>query len=78
MLSGHHANDRMVMCPHHCRILQTFEKFIPWIALILLGYISGSMLINGIRGTDEDDEIPGVGPKALFIRALQPPLTPCP
>ena len=20
--SGHHANDRMVMCPHHCRILQ--------------------------------------------------------
>ena len=19
---GHHANDRMVMCPHHCRILQ--------------------------------------------------------
>ena len=20
--SGLHANDRMVMCPHHCRILQ--------------------------------------------------------
>ena len=21
-IAGHHANDRMVMCPHHCRILQ--------------------------------------------------------
>ena len=49
---------------------RTFEKFIPWIALILLGYIGGSMLINGIRGTDEGDEIPGVGPKALFIQGV--------
>ena len=28
------------------------------------------MLINGIRGTDEGDEIPGVGPKALFIQGI--------
>lgn len=49
---------------------RTFEKFIPWIALILLCYIGGSMLINGIRGTDEGDEIPGVGPKALFIQGI--------
>ena len=28
------------------------------------------MLINGIRGTDEGDEIPGVGPKALFVQGI--------
>lgn len=33
---------------------QKFEKFIPWIALILLLYIGGKMLIEGIRGQDED------------------------
>ena len=56
------------LCVHTIvEYFRTFEKFIPWIALILLGYIGGSMLINGIRGTDEGDEIPGVGPKALFI-----------
>lgn len=59
------------LCVHTIvEYFKTFEKFIPWIALILLGYIGGSMLINGIRGTDEDDEIPGVGPKALFIQGI--------
>ena len=28
------------------------------------------MLIKGIRGTGEDDEIPGVGLKALFIQGV--------
>ena len=56
------------LCVHTIvEYFKTFEKFIPWIALILLGYIGGSMLINGIRGTDEGDEIPGVGPKALSV-----------
>ena len=30
------------------------EKFIPWIALALLSYIGGKMLIEGIRGGDEE------------------------
>ena len=29
---------------------QAFEKLIPWIALGLLGYIGGKMLLEGIRG----------------------------
>lgn len=33
-----------------------FEKFIPWIALILLLYIGGKMLIEGIKGDDEENE----------------------
>ena len=34
-----------------------FEKFIPWIALVLLLYIGGKMLIEGVKNND-DDEIP--------------------
>lgn len=43
-----------------------FEKFIPWIALILLLYIGGKMLIEGIKGGDETDE----GVKNLAFGAL--------
>ena len=32
-----------------------FEKFIPWIALILLSYIGSGMLLNGIRHKDEEE-----------------------
>ena len=46
-----------------------FEKCIPWIALILLLYIGGKMLIEGICGT-EDDEQTGVGAFALFIQGV--------
>ena len=31
-----------------------FEKFIPWIALALLGYLGGKMLIEGIKNKDEE------------------------
>ncbi|MBR3967558.1 MAG: manganese efflux pump [Clostridia bacterium] len=31
---------------------KSFEKFIPWIALILLLYIGGKMLIDGIKNKD--------------------------
>ena len=33
-----------------------FEAFIPWIALALLGFIGGSMLISGIRGEQGTSE----------------------
>lgn len=33
---------------------QTFEKFIPWIALLLLSYIGGKMLVEGIRNKEGD------------------------
>ena len=59
------------LCVHTIlEYFQVFERFIPWIALILLGYIGGSMLLNGIKGTGEDDEAPRVGVKALFIQGI--------
>lgn len=33
---------------------KSFEKFIPWIALILLGYIGGKMLYESIKGDEEE------------------------
>lgn len=33
-----------------------FEKFIPWIALLLLCFIGGKMLFEGIKGEDEECE----------------------
>lgn len=49
---------------------QAFEKFIPWIALILLGFIGGKMLIEGIKGGEEDAEAPRVGFTALMIQGV--------
>lgn len=52
------------------RIFGVFQKFIPWIALILLGYIGGKMLIEGIRNQDSEEETAGVGFKALMIQGV--------
>ena len=47
-----------------------FETFIPWIALALLGYIGGKMLIEGIRGgADEQDHCP-VGLMGLAVQGV--------
>lgn len=46
-----------------------FEKLIPWIALLLLGYIGGGMLKEGLSG--ETDEVKaGVGVKVLLMQGV--------
>ena len=48
-----------------------FETFIPWIALILLAYIGGSMLISGIRHKDESEvSTTRLTAWALFIQGI--------
>ncbi|MBQ9113006.1 MAG: manganese efflux pump [Clostridia bacterium] len=47
-----------------------FEKFIPWIALALLGYIGGKMLYEGIKSKDSDEEKPAVGFTALLVQGV--------
>ncbi len=49
---------------------KAFEKLIPWIALILLGYIGGKMLYDGIRNKDSEEEKPAVGFAALLIQGV--------
>ena len=58
------------ICVHTIvQYFQMFEKFIPWIALFLLLYIGGSMLVEGIKG-EEEEELKGVGFKALLIQGI--------
>ncbi|MDO5448793.1 MAG: manganese efflux pump [Clostridia bacterium] len=51
---------------------QSFEKFIPWIALILLLYIGGEMLVDGIKARKSVEEVAleKLTMKALFIQAV--------
>lgn len=48
----------------------SFEKFIPWIALVLLLFIGGKMLIEGLRGEDSDCEKAAVSIGALLVQGV--------
>ncbi len=52
------------------RLFEAFEKCIPWIALILLGYIGGNMLYESLKPGDEEEEKSAVGLKGLLIQGL--------
>ncbi len=45
------------------------EKFIPWIALILLSIIGGKMLVEGIKN-EAEEEVEVVGMMALFAQGI--------
>ena len=47
-----------------------FEKCIPWIALILLCYIGGKMLYDGIKCKDDCAEKPAVGLTGLLVQGV--------
>ncbi len=58
------------VCVHTVvQYFEAFEKFIPWIALILLCFIGGKMLYDGIKGSGEEEK-PGVGLGALLIQGV--------
>lgn len=58
------------VCVHTIvQYFQMFEKFIPWIALFLLLYIGGSMLLEGIKGEDEEENH-RVGKRALLMQGI--------
>ncbi len=48
----------------------SFEKLIPWIALILLLYIGGSMIFESLHSENENEEKPGVGFIALIVQGI--------
>ena len=50
---------------------KSFEKFIPFIALVLLVYIGGKMLIEGLKKNEEDEEdCKAVGISALLVQGV--------
>ena len=59
------------VCVHMLvQYFKALEKFIPWIALILLLFIGGKMLIDGIKNKDGEVEKTGVGLAALFVQGV--------
>ena len=59
------------VCVHMLvQYFKAFEKFIPWIALILLLFIGGKMLIDGIKNKDGEVEKTQVGLAALFVQGV--------
>ena len=58
------------ICVHTIvELFSSFETFIPWIALALLGYIGGKMLIEGIKG-EEAEEAAELSAGALFMQGV--------
>lgn len=58
------------LCVHTIvELFTSFQAFIPYIALALLLYIGGKMLIEGIRGTGEEEKT-GVTFGALMVQGI--------
>ena len=58
------------LCVHTIvQYFKAFDRFIPWIALILLGYIGGKMLWEGLHG-GEDDEKPAMSFGMLLVQGV--------
>lgn len=59
------------ICVHSLlRYFTAFSQFIPWIALILLLFIGGKMLADGIKKGDAETEKPKVGIAALLLQGI--------
>lgn len=58
------------LCVHTIvNLFQEFAKFIPWIALGLLCFIGGHMLIEGLKGEEEEEAL-SVGIWGLIIQGI--------
>ena len=45
------------MCVHTIlNVFENFEKFIPWLALVLLAFIGIKMIIDGVKITEKEDK----------------------
>ena len=49
---------------------RVFEKFIPWIALILLVYIGVGMIREGLKGDDPEEPVAKLGKATLLMQGL--------
>ena len=59
------------ICVHTVvQCFQAFEKFIPWIALFLLCYIGGSMIIGSIKNRDGEENVSKMGIMTLLVQGV--------
>lgn len=58
------------VCIHYLlEAFTSFQKYIPWIALILLLYIGGKMLIEALLNKEEENK-PSIGISGLMIQGI--------
>lgn len=59
------------VCVHTVvQYFRSFEKYIPWIALILLGYIGGKMLYEGIQNKEGNEASGKMTFGELFVQGV--------
>ena len=59
------------ICVHTIvQIFGQFQKFIPWIALILLLYIGGSMIWESVKGEEEVEEVKKLSFAVLMMQGI--------
>lgn len=76
MIAGVYAGFQFLMpmigwtCVHTIvQYFRKFEKVIPWIALILLLYIGGNMILESIKG-ETDEEVVKLGLGQLIVQGV--------
>ncbi|MCD8323702.1 MAG: manganese efflux pump MntP family protein, partial [Clostridiales bacterium] len=58
-------------CVHTAaRYFTAFQPLIPWIALVLLAFIGGKMLIDGLHNQTESESTAALGPAALIVQGI--------
>lgn len=59
------------VCVHTMvQYFESFQKFIPWIALVLLSFIGGKMLLEGIHSDDDDQCASKLTLSALLVQGI--------
>ncbi len=59
------------ICVHTViQYFKAFEKCIPWIALVLLLFLGGKMLITGVRSKEDEIERTEIGVGSLLIQGV--------
>lgn len=59
------------ICVHTIlQYFKAFEQLIPWIALVLLVYIGGKMLLEGIQNHEEEGQKQGIGFGVLMVQGV--------
>ena len=59
------------VCVHTIRqLFSSAQRFIPWIALLLLLYIGGKMLYDGIRHKGAEEEAAAIGLSGLLLQGV--------
>jgi len=49
---------------------EAFEKFVPYIALVLLVYIGGKMIFDSIKNKEEDEKATKLGAGTLIVQGI--------